>query len=196
MKMKISSFIITILLVITATTGCNGKNKNEKVGITQEDEDKVKVSAREVLKKFMNAYWNLNRKDMDLYTDGKSSFILDSFKLEKFDEYDSDEMLKFFNRNMKLKIKSTEVVKDEVIFDVDIKYPDFKKVSEEALQKIKDSDDFETVVKKYNEIFKNKNNIIEKSIKVVLIKKGDSLIIPVDTEKNGDFLNALKGNLK
>ena len=161
MKMKISSFIITILLVITATTGCNGKNKNEKVGITQEDEDKVKVSAREVLKKFMNAYWNLNRKDMDLYTDGKSSFILDSFKLEKFDEYDSDEMLKFFNRNMKLKIKSTKVVKDEVIFDVDIKYPDLKKVSEEALQKIKDSDDFETVVKKYNEIFKNKNNIIE-----------------------------------
>ena len=76
MKMKISSFIITILLVITATTGCNGKNKNEKVGITQEDEDKVKVSAREVLKKFMNAYWNLNRKDMDLYTDGKSSFIM------------------------------------------------------------------------------------------------------------------------
>lgn len=194
--MKISSFIIAILLVITATTGCNGKNKDEKVGITQEDEDKVKVSAREVLKKFMNAYWNLNRKDMDLYTDGKSSFILDSFKLEKFDRYDSDEMLKFFNRNMKLKIKSTEVVKDEVIFDVDIKYPDFKKVSEEALQKIKDSDDFETVVKKYNEIFKNKNNIIEKSIKVVLIKKGDSLIIPVDMEKNGDFVNALKGNLK
>lgn len=194
--MKISSFIIAILLAITATTGCNGKNKDEKVGITQEDEDKVKVSAREVLKKFMNAYWNLNRKDMDLYTDGKSSFILDSFKLEKFDRYDSDEMLKFFNRNMKLKIKSTEVVKDEVIFDVDIKYPDFKKVSEEALQKIKDSDDFETVVKKYNEIFKNKNNIIEKSIKVVLIKKGDSLIIPVDMEKNGDFVNALKGNLK
>ena len=53
---------------------------------------------------------------------------------------------------MKLKIKNTKVVKDEVIFDVDIKYPDLKKVSEEALQKIKDSDDFETVVKKYNEI--------------------------------------------
>ena len=97
---------------------------------------------------------------------------------------------------MKLKIKSTKVVKDEVIFDVDIKYPDLKKVFEEALQKIKDSDDFETVVKKYNEIFKNKNNIIKKSIKVVLIKKGDSLIIPVDMEKNGDFVNALKGNLK
>ena len=76
------------------------------------------------------------------------------------------------------------------------KYFETEEVQTIALQKIKDSDDFETVVKKYNEIFKNKNNIIEKSIKVVLIKKGDSLIIPVDTEKNGDFVNVLKGNFK
>ena len=57
MKMKISSFIITILLVITATTGCNGKNKDEKVGITQEDEDKV----IELTSKYYPTIWDEKR---------------------------------------------------------------------------------------------------------------------------------------